>query len=446
MNKNQNISQVVTQKLCNTCGACFAVCTSEAIKYQETVGGYYFPVVDTEACKDCGLCYSVCPGINFSDGLLKYMPTNPFTGQTLSAFVGRSTDKKLFDNSQSGGIVSALLVHALETGRIKGAVTVTMEAGTPPRPLVKIAKNSHEIFCAQKSKYCPVPLLGFLRDLKKGDGPVAMVGVSCQIHGLHNILDKIPKLKNKIAFTVGLVCERVMTYAALDFFVERSKIDKRTKVLLHYKDKFLSGYPGNVHVFSSNGNSVIIPSSVRHGIKDSFTPARCKICFDKMNVFSDITVGDPHGLEGVDRKLGESMLVVRTKIGQEIVESAKADAAIDIRPIEYGQVLKGQGISKKKEQWRGYVEAWKQLGRELPNYYAQVKNHASAPAEKKKFLPDLEYSLNLDAFASREELIRIVEKAVRKSHIVNRLLFPARLTKRILRKLLNLVVCKTTRM
>jgi coenzyme F420 hydrogenase subunit beta len=380
----------------------------------------------------------VCPGRHFGETLMANLPEDPFAGCALETFVGKAADKQLFDNSQSGGIVSALLVHALETGRITGAVTVTMQPGSPPRPVMRLAKNRQEIFQAQKSKYCPVPVLGFLKDLKSHDGPVAVVGTSCQIHGLKNVLDKLPKLQNQIAFNIGLVCDRVLTYAALDYLVNKaSTTDKDHLRILHFRDKAVSGYPGDVHVFSDNGNSIVMPAKTRMQIKDYFTPARCRLCFDKMNVFADITVGDPHGLEDVDRKLGESMLVLRTEFGREIVQTARADSAINIRPVGYDQVLKGQGISQKKEQWSGYALAWEKSGRELPSFYEQVKDHARAVSSGTQYQKDLEYSLALDDFASREELIRFVDKAVRKKQMVDGLISPLRLAKRIARKFIK---------
>ena len=139
MSAKKNISCVVADKLCNTCGACFAVCKAGAIEYKETVGGYYFPDVDNEACTECGLCFSVCPGVNFGQGLMKSMPKDPFAGVSLGAFVGKATDKKIYGNSQSGGIVSALLVHALESNFADAAVTVAMDWGNSPRPKAFLA-------------------------------------------------------------------------------------------------------------------------------------------------------------------------------------------------------------------------------------------------------------------------------------------------------------------
>lgn len=437
MTEKQNISSVAQARLCNSCGACCGVCPAEAIEYQETPGGYYLPAVDEQACNQCGLCREVCPGIHFGKTLLARMPDDPFSGVVKEALVGKAADNNIFDNSQSGGIVSALLVNELTAGRIKGAVTVTMQPGLPPRPKARIATTPEEIHQAQKSKYCPVPLLGFIRELKKVEGPVAVVGISCQMHGLRNILDNMPKLQCKIAFTVGLVCDRILTFAALDYLVHKADLNHRNPMVLHFRDKAASGYPGDVHVFSENGKSRVMPAKTRMQIKDYFTPARCRLCFDKMNVFSDITVGDPHGLQEVDRKHGESMLVTRTEKGREVLNFAGQNSAINIRQVQHEQLLRGQGIDKKREQWRGYVEAWKQMGNTLPGYYEQLKNHAPIPGDLQKYRQDLRYSLALDGFSSRQELIRKVEKMLKKKQLYSGLLYPFRLPWRAARKTFN---------
>lgn len=433
--EKENISAVAKARLCNTCGACMGVCSSGAVHYEETAGGYYLPVADEAICVKCGLCYEVCPGVHFGDWFLSNMAQDPFAGCVLETFVGKASDRQLFDNSQSGGVVSAILLHALKTGVINGAVTVTMEAGNPPRPVARIVQDKQGIVQAQKSKYCPVPVLGFLKDLNSYDGKLAVVGTSCQIHGLRNVLDRKPNLKNRIAFTIGLVCERVLTYAALDYLVDKvCRADKGLPKQISFRDKTVSGYPGDVRVSLNDGQYFTLPAKKRIQIKDYFTPVRCRLCFDKMNVFADISAGDPYGLEGVDRKYGETMIAVRSKTGQEIVQAARVVGEINIRPVAYEQVLKGQGISKKKQQWSGYTRVWINSGRELPCYYGQVKRNLHAGSLAKRYKKDIEYALNLDGFASRAELIRYVNKALRKRKVLKLLLTPVRIVKNLMKK------------
>ena len=434
MPNRSNISDVVAKRLCNTCGGCYGICPADAIYFTETKGGHYFPVIDETACTCCGLCMEICPGAGFGPSLLTALPADPFEGYCLNAYVGKALNGRIYDNAQSGGIASALLVEALEGHRIRSAITVSMEFGNPPRPSVKFSRNISEILQGQKSKYCPVPLLGFLRELKKEDCPIAVVGTSCQIHGLRNVLEKLPKLRTTVAFTVGLVCDRVLTYAALDYLVAKSEIDPDTQVMLNFRDKSVSDYPGDVHVTSVNGQSVIMPSKTRIRIKDYFTPARCRLCFDKMNVFSDITVGDPHGISGLERKRGESVVIARTEKGGEIIQAACQDKAIAVRPVPYDAVLSGQGIGRKREQWRGYVDAWAQSGHELPNYVEMVKRAAPLLSRKVGYRNGLQHALSLDQFPTREDLDCFVDRMLKKRGFINKLLFPFAFVKKTVKK------------
>ena len=138
-----DISFVVAEYLCNSCGACFAACSHGSISYIETVGGYLFPRINTETCTHCGLCYEVCPGVHFGKSLIARMPDDPFVGDIISCHAGKAINKMVFDNSQSGGIATALLVQLLATGQISGAIVADMK-GTPPRGHALMAKNVDE--------------------------------------------------------------------------------------------------------------------------------------------------------------------------------------------------------------------------------------------------------------------------------------------------------------
>ncbi|MFW6019851.1 MAG: Coenzyme F420 hydrogenase/dehydrogenase, beta subunit C-terminal domain [Bacteroidales bacterium] len=430
MNKKDNISQTVTADLCNSCGACYAVCPVDAIEFYETLAGHYFPCVDDDKCIDCGQCSQVCPGDHFGESLMKSLPEEPFKGKEKSSWIGKALNGKIFENAQSGGIVTALLAESLKKEIIKSAVIVTMETGNPPRAVVRLAKNEHELMQAQKSKYAPVPLLAFLKELKDEDFPIALAGVSCQIHGLKNILDKVPGLNDKIAFTVGLICDRVMTYAAVDYLV--SDLNTSNEYQLYYRDKKVSGYPGDVHVVAQNGNTFVKPAKERMKIKDFFTPARCRICFDKINVFSDITIGDPNGIEGFDRENGESVVIVRSEKGQRIMEKAIDGNAVNIRPLNYERILKGQKIDQKKHYWNGYIRAWAKRNKKLPNYCEFVKNNN--PGKTKKYELSLHYSLELDNYSSRDDLLTSVEAALKKHNKWNWSKIPVKVIRKLKHK------------
>jgi len=78
-----------------------------------------------------------------------------------------------------------------------------------------------------------------------------------------------------------------------------------------------------------------------------------------MNVFSDISLGDPHGLEDIDRTRGETVVVARTHTGSKILQDAISAKAVELRPVDYEEVVAGQRILQKRAEWRGYYMAWR---------------------------------------------------------------------------------------
>ena len=241
MVEKKNISWVVNERLCLSCGACESVCPTRSISFEETAGGLYFPRISSTGCADCGLCATVCPGSHFAAGIMRSLPEDPFVGTALGCWVGKASDLHTFRNGQSGGIVSALLITALELGLIDTAVVVVMQPGNPPRPTVRLASTREEILQAQKSKYCPTPVLSALRHLEKKGQRAALVGLPCHMHGFLNIADKFHSVHNVVRHKIGLVCERVFSYAGLAYLIERSGLPVSDGLVVHFKDKTITG-------------------------------------------------------------------------------------------------------------------------------------------------------------------------------------------------------------
>ena len=336
------------------------------------------------------------------------MPDDPFAGDILSCHVGKAVNNRVFENSQSGGLATALLINLMVKGRISAAVVATMPSAVPPRGRVLVAKNVDDLMAAQKSKYVPIPMLSRILE---SEGPLAFVGLPCHMHGLYNLIDLVPDLKSRILIKIGLVCDRVLTNASVDFLAFKAKC--RAAKNFVFRDKNHPSYPGNVVAEDETGKQVVLPASIRMKIKDSFTPARCRLCFDKLNISADVVVGDPHGLEGIDRKRGESLIIIRTLQGSDLISETTATGTISLRKVEKDAVLEGQKISKKRLDWANYVHAWSKLGRNVPSFCEMVlKNNQPAETHLDKYKMSLQQSIGLDAFSSRAALIESIDRSL----------------------------------
>lgn len=428
-NYKPDITTVTAQHLCNTCGACFAACRPGAIRYEESVGGYLFPVVDATACNHCGVCYQVCPGVGLGKTLTERIAPDPFIGEIQSCHVGRATDEEIYRNSQSGGLATALLAHLFASGRIDAAIVAVMADGVPPRGEVRVIYQAQDLSPAQKSKYSPIPLLSALSQLPSEVERVGLVGVACQMHGLHNLQDLIPAYRKLQFYKIGLICDRTMTAAAIDYMGRLATSEPLVNLV--WRDKLKPAYPGNPVVKIENGQEITLQAAQRMEIKDFFTPVRCRLCFDKLNVFADLTLGDPHGIKSVDRRGGESVVLVRTDIGRHLLTEASRQGVAKLREISPEEATNGQGIEQKRGQWAAAMQAWAEMGRVQPRF-PLVPTRAASVAQQKRLL---QYGLQLDSYASRTELLQCAESWVFRRQLIRAWRWPFSKIKGLLRHL-----------
>jgi len=413
MSKKLDITRVVENYLCHSCGACFASCGHDSISFSESIGGYYFPKIDYVSCTGCGLCFDVCSGDHFGRTLQANVPVEPFIGDILSCEVGKAKDNAIFQNSQSGGVTTALLANLFDSGVIELAIVAIMREDTPPRGDYALVRSSKVLFASQKSKYTPIPLLRAIREIKNVNGTIAIVGLSCHFHGLQNLCDVYKWLAKKDIIKIGLICDRVMTTGAIDFIAMQAT-EKPVKKFV-FRDKQKPSYPGNPTVTTVDDKEYVLGKSVRMSMKDFFTPARCRLCFDKLNVYADVVLGDPHGVENVDSKNGETLIITRTQKGSEIISKAKKSRYIILRDADKKSVIEGQGIAKKKKEWVSYVSAWKEMGRITPNYPFTPELTKEFKKEKKHLL----HALSLDEYSSKNELLADAQKHYKSKKVKN---------------------------
>ena len=162
MKKDETITSVVDGGLCTGCGTCVSLCPLSAIGLiKDNSRGIYIPRVDQAICNQCGICFQVCPGhsVDFDQlnmSIFGKKPENTVLGHFINCYTGYATDFDIRYNAASGGLVSAMLIYALEKGLIDGALVTGMSKINPLEPEPFIARTREEVISASKSKYFPV--------------------------------------------------------------------------------------------------------------------------------------------------------------------------------------------------------------------------------------------------------------------------------------------------
>ena len=101
-----------------------------------------------------------------------------------------------------------------------------------------------------------------------------------------------------------------------------------------------------------------------------FTPTRCMLCYDDMNVFADISFSDPKlpGLKGAE--IGKSIVLSRTKVGKSILQFAQLKGKIKISPTRLDKIMQFHydELFFKKDGFTPRYNILKTLGKKMPVY------------------------------------------------------------------------------
>ena len=433
LSKN-NIQIVSDALLCSNCGACKAICPKDAITFKFSSLGRMYASVNS-LCINCGLCTKVCPSLDHYN--LHSIFPDKYVGIVKKVYVGKSVDNFLYKNAQSGGVCTALLTHLFDNGDIDCAVVCHMSYGKDT-PVVEpmVVNRKEQLYDCQKSCYTPVDILSALK-MVEAKSKVAIVGLPCHIQGIEALM-RTSKY-SIIKYRIGLICDRTLCSTVQDALVshkdgEYVKIDWRRKDFIH--NSIYYSYKGAPLVVTrKNGKEQVYSNFYRFVLKDMFTSPRCRVCYDKLNVFADVVLGDPWGMSGIDWQHGESLVLVRTELGEQLIKSAILHKKVELREKDICEVLKGQGIEKRREQVALYSSALQILPTKCISYlYSQGESIDCLKSKSK--MKELESFLWFERESKEfivQEAHKLIVKAQKKEKISKNIFV------RIIRKIYRLI-------
>jgi coenzyme F420 hydrogenase subunit beta len=373
----KNIEMVVKKNLCTGCGTCAGICPKNAIQMIiDHRKGIYLPQIVQEECSNCGICYNICPGheVNFkliNNEFFGQEPDDPLLGNYLNCYTGYATDYEIRYNSASGGLITALLIFALEEGIIDGALVTKMRDDHPLEPQPFIARTREEIISASGSKYCPVSANIALREILKNNGRYAIVGLPCHLHGIRKAELIMPKLKERIVLHVGILCAKTISFLGTQYQLRRMGIKKENLEKISYRGK---GWPGNMTIVTKNNQRRITKLNDYYDDKfGSFIPHRCTLCMDKAAELADISFGDAW-LPEIKRqdKVVTSIIISRNIKGADILQKMVGKKQIEIIKTNSAKVKESNDFSWKKTEIRARFSLTKLLGKEVPDYHQDL--------------------------------------------------------------------------
>jgi len=246
-------------------------------------------------------------------------------GKYLDITTVKTTDKALQKLSQDGGIVSTLLIHALETGVIEGAI-VAMPTEEPWNPEPYVATTADEIIAAAGTKYVLCPLNSALKIAARENGldKIGMVGMHCLTYAVRK-MQLYPfgarHLPNKMALLLGIFCTENFTYPGIKAIIEEIH-----KVNIEQVQK-MDVSKGKMIVTSSLGERVEVPVRLTH----SYVQPGCYLCPDLTARTADVSTGS------IGSPDGWSTVMPRTQTGKQLFDGAVEVGLFETKPIDPGK-------------------------------------------------------------------------------------------------------------
>lgn len=411
--KRPTIQWVVKRGLCAGCGACVGVCPTEAVAMCVNAReGSYVPRIDKAKCTRCGLCVDVCPGhsVDFEGLAARLFGDIPYDlalGRYLGSYIGNATDKDVRYDCSSGGLVTSLLIYALERGLIDGALVTRMRRDRPLEPEPFIARTREQILSAARSKYCPVAADVALREILESKGRFAVVGLPCHIQAVRKAEQHVEKLRERIRYRISLACNLDYSFWGTLRFLQELGIPPASVRKLEYRGH---GWPGALRICQKDGAETRVPLADYYKKLGPFSLRRCTLCSDMMGELSDLSCGDAWIPEMIAKdKLGSSFVLTRTPEAEELLEAAAADRAIELSELGIDELKASQGHALfKKRKLSARMSLFRWTGRSVPRYHQRLLRPAAGD-----YRSSIKFYLARYALAANRPILRRLLHAAR---------------------------------
>lgn len=385
------LARIIDGGLCHRCGSCVGICPTKVL----TTDNLSYPRIENlSACTDCDLCVKVCPGDEFdyhkAHRQIFDTPGDELSthGEFIKAEIAHASDSEIREQSTSGGLVTALLLHLIETRQIDGALVIVSDPDNIWKGKPIIARTRSEILASMKSKYAISPTNSVFDQVREIPGKYCLVGLPCQIHGFVKAAELDQRIRERIVLTVGLFCHAAIEHEAFEIIWD-SLGDKRHQAVRYISR--IGKHPGTPHIELEDGSFYPVyfpdakgyrPSSMEliNIIYRLYTPPRCLTCFDALAEFADIAVGDPWMAppeDDVNFLQGWSFALIRSARALKYYDDAVASGSLTSREITRREALKCNTMMSHEKRWRAFriIETHRRQGKPIPAYHFYAPKH-----------------------------------------------------------------------
>jgi len=330
------------------CGICQGVAGVDRLRVEWDARGAYRPRVlaDLDPRTQAAI-RAVCPGLRMQ--LPAAVSRRP--GGTNDLIFGRiermveayAADAEIRFASSSGGVLTALTVHLLETGRARAVLNVAASPSRPARSISHVARDRGGALAAAGSRYGPAAPLLRLHELLEAGEPFAVVGKPCDIAAVRNLARLDPRVERLVVVFLTVMCGGQAEMSFVWELFDKQGVTEDEVTSFRCRG---NGCPGPTAFETRDGRRFAFTYDEVWGdsIHEWGLPFRCKICWDSQGEQADLMSFDsvaPEHIEGESE--GFNTILVRTSRGASLLREAEdAGAVVVTRDVELGALHEWQ--------------------------------------------------------------------------------------------------------
>jgi coenzyme F420 hydrogenase subunit beta len=363
-------AEVLSPVNCTHCGACVGL-NPDLLSFEETPHGPLpRPRRSIRASDESSLeaAWAVCTGrgVPYPE-LFQFLGRNwhdVLLGPHRSLHTGYAAEALLRRRCASGGIITRTLIHLLESGRIRGAVTLRQGIPTPERAAPVIATTRDEMLRSAQSVYAVTPVLQILPEMARFEGPLAFVGLPEQVAALRLLQATGHPAARKVVFVAGPYTGTNMYPGAVRAFLRAQGVADSAQIR---RLEWRAGeWPGYLEVEIENGRMFRAHKFYYNYLIPFFISRNCQMTPDFTNELTDLSVGDawsPH-LESAGG--GHSVVVTRSELAGQVLEELVAAGGIHLEPLLRETALEMHGHMLDFKKRGSFLRIDRQRRRGLP--------------------------------------------------------------------------------
>ncbi|MEM7176098.1 MAG: Coenzyme F420 hydrogenase/dehydrogenase, beta subunit C-terminal domain [Pseudomonadota bacterium] len=321
MTPARSIAEVINSGLCIGCGLCEAV-TGGWVPMRMTEYGAMRPVVADEFASDEEeKLLSACPGTVAISREAPGLVPDPIWGAMTSAGYAWAGDAEIRHRAATGGVLTALGVHLLKSGRAAFILHLGADPDAPMRSHGVISTTPDSVVANAGSRYGPTtPLAGLEQALVKGK-PFAVIAKPCDMGAIHALAKTDPRVDRLIVARLVMVCGGQSRLGKSRDLLDEFGLAEEEVTLFRYRGY---GNPGRTRVETQDGRA--FEKSYNELWEDETgwqLETRCKMCPDALGEAADIAALDVWPGGGpVGEDAGFNGIVVRNTQAAALVQSA----------------------------------------------------------------------------------------------------------------------------